>query len=185
MELTLSEQFLKLDRPYCSSKLLPGYVTFEKYYSRVIFLYLLNNKPDQEFDESEVYRFTIGREEGEAEYPNLYKKLCSDLTHCGIIPPIWEKNFGYFDKTVLGPCVDEIEARAKIIISYDKSKTDTEGKRHRQNKQMLFNVQGRDIYLLANLSNPFLKKDDAIIEPEVIGEIEEEYVEETLVLAPT
>ena len=174
MELRLSEQFLKLDRPYCGSKLLAGYMTFEKYYSKVIFLYLLGHKPDQEFDDSEVYRFTIGREEGESEYHNLYRILCSDLTHCGIIPPMWEKNFGYFDKTVLEPCLKEIKEKAQISISYDKSKMDTDGKRHRQNKQMLFNVQGRDVYLLANLSNPFRKAEVSISKEEFAETVEAE-----------
>lgn len=166
MELRLSEQFLNLDRPYCSSKLLPIYLMPEKYYSRIILLHLLNNEPDDEKGDNEIYRFTIGREEGDKEFPNLYKVLCSDLTHCGIVPPIWESNYGYFDKTVLAPCIKEIRDITKeatkdipggpkiIDILYDKNKVGLDGKVYRQNRRLVFSVYGCADYQLANIGKP-------------------------------
>ena len=162
MELVLSKQFINMNRPHCSMRLLPYYLLLDKYYSRVLLLYLLNSKPDREMERIErenddVYRFTVGRNEESGRVSNLYEILCGDLTHCAEIPSIWEQNFGYFAKTVLEPIIEEFQTRAQINLRYDISKVDLSGKRHRQNKQIALYVQGHDNWLLANLSNPFQK----------------------------
>lgn len=145
IELRLSDALCTLDRPYTPAKYLAAILSFEKYYSRPLFTYLLSHNPDLTSEGRDVYSFTIGGRRND-----IFQILCSDLTHNNEIPALWSENFGYFRNTVLNPVLMEIRSRTGVSIEYMTGKRDEDGKSSRQFKQLVFYVSGRQRFLSAS-----------------------------------
>ncbi len=103
----------------------------EKYYSQRLYSLLMsvaNNK---------AFYFDINS----GTPTDIFRILCTDVTHKKVVPDSWKNNFGYFKSRVLDPAIEDINKHTDLMVEYDLKRVDRYGNTSKKYSTIVFYIR--------------------------------------------